>query len=177
MLLLIAGFILTVVMHAVLGVPYVPTPKRVVRTMVGLVPFRGGETVYDLGCGDARLLIAAKRAHPDIRAIGCEIVPTIWLLAVVRRFFSRTDVTLHMRSVFDEDLHDADVIFLYIMPFLIAKLMPKFRRELKDGTVIVCRSFPLLGITPLKTQTLPWLGSTTSLFLYRWDQSAAKTSA
>ncbi|MBI5793463.1 N-6 DNA methylase [Candidatus Uhrbacteria bacterium] len=166
---------MTIIMHAVLGVPYVPTPMNVVRTMVELVPFRGSETVYDLGCGDGRLLIAAKKTHPEIRAVGCEIVPTIWLLAVLRRFLSRTDVTLHLRSVFAEDLHDADVLFLYIMPFLIAKLMPKFRRELKTGTVIVCRSFPLPGLEPLTIQTLPWLGSTTSLFLYRWNQSAAKT--
>ncbi len=145
--------------------------------MIELVPWKGRRTVYDLGCGDARILIAAKKMHPSIRAVGCEIVPTIWLLAVLRRFLSRTDVTLHLRSVFREDLRDADVLFLYIMPFLIAKLMPKFRRELKDGTIIVCRSFPLPGVTPLQTRTLPWLGSTTSLFLYRWNHRSAKTSA
>ena len=173
----IVCFIATLVMHAMLGVPYVPTPLRVVRTMIGLVPFRGDETVYDLGCGDGRILIAAKKTHPGIRAIGCEIVPTVWVLAAVRRFFTRTDVTLHLRSVFAEDLRDADVIFLYIMPSLIARLMPKFHRELRAGTIIVCRSFPLPGMQPLNTQTLPWLGSTTSLFLYRWNQSAANTHA
>lgn len=176
MLLLVVAFVLTVAMHAVLGVPYVPTPRSAVRAMVELVPWRGDENVYDLGAGDGRLLLEAKRLHPGIRAVGCEVVPTIWFLGVLRRWVAREDITLHLRSVFREDLRNADVVFLYLMPKLLERLMPKFERELRPGTVIVSRSFCLPGQHPIEEVPIAWLGRMTSLFLYRWTRSTAATS-
>ncbi len=171
------ALLLTFVMHLVLGVPYVPTPSRAVEEMIGMVPWRGKETVLDLGAGDARILIAAKKRYPRIRAIGCEIVPTVWLLGMLRCFIARANVSLHLCSVFDEDLHEADVIFLYLMPGLLKRLLPKFQRELRPGTLIVCRTFALPGIRPIRVQKVRGFGGETNLFLYRWTKKSRATSA
>lgn len=160
--------LLTGLMYLVLEVPYVPTPAAVVEQMIGLIDWKGNERIVDLGAGDARILIAAKRRHPRIHAVGCEIVPTVWLLGILRCFCAKSDVTLHLRSVFSEDVRRADVLFLYLMPELVSRLVPKFERELKPGALIVSRSFRLPGCTLLRTKKVPCWGSTTSLFLYRW---------
>ena len=83
-LLLLLGFLI-IVLITVIGsvcvlVPFVPTPKRVMRKMIEFANLKGRETVYDLGCGDARILIALMRKFPHIHAIGYELPLGIWLL-------------------------------------------------------------------------------------------------
>ena len=174
-LLLIFAMVITVVMHIFLRVPYVPTSASIARQMVELADLRDGESVMDLGAGDGSILRVAKRSRPGIRAEGCEIVPTVWFFGFLRCIGS--GVRLHLRSAFTEDVRGADVIFLFLMPELLQRLLPKFVAELKPGARIVCRTFPLPGYTPDRVVTVPWLGRDTKVFLYRWRATMPTTSA
>jgi len=166
---MVAAIALTFVMHAILGVPYIPTSKKACIGMLELADIKGNETVYDLGAGDARLLIEAKKRYPGIRAIGCEIVPTIWILGMFRILFSGQRVSLRMRNAFHERLQGADVVLLYLFPHLLQSLSSKFDQELKPGTRVVSLAFKIPGKTPVSQRTLSQLGSkNVQAFLYRW---------
>lgn len=166
-------------------VPYVPTPKAVVRRMVELAELRGNEIVYDLGCGDARVLIEAKRKFPGIRAIGYELPIGIYLLARLRvslAGFSRRSkqgisIEIRMRDFFGADLHDADVLFLYLIPEVFARLERKLQAELRPGTRILSHGFSFPGKTPEKIVRCPlpsWRlfspygKEGPRIFVYRW---------
>ncbi len=146
LILLIIAVVLTVGMHLFVGVPYVPTPMWVVRAMVAAARLRDGEIVYDLGAGDGRIVMEAKRVCAGISATGCELVPTIWALGAVRRMWKRSDINWKCCSVFSLDLRDADVIFLYMTPEFLKRLLPKFQRELQPGTRIISHTFALPGL-------------------------------
>lgn len=142
--------IATVVMHAVLKVPFVPTSGWIGREMVKAAALQSGERVYDLGAGDGRILMMAKKLHPGITAIGCEIVPTVWLTGMIRKFLLRSDIVLHLRSAFDEDIRTADVLLLYMTSDFLGTLKPKMEAELRAGTRIVSHAFRIPGLEPLK---------------------------
>lgn len=143
-------------------VPYVPTPKTVVRKMVDLAELTGRETIYDLGCGDGRILIEAKRRFSGIRAIGYELPIGIYLLARLRvalagfsRRSSGSPIEVRMRDFFGADLRDADVLFLYLIPEVFARLERKLQAELRPGTRILSHGFSFPGKTPEKIVRCP----------------------
>jgi hypothetical protein len=158
-------------------VPYVPTPRKVVRRMVELANLKGNETIYDLGCGDARILIEAKKRYPGIRAIGFELPLGIFLLAKLRVWLARVDVNVHMRDYLKADLRDADVLFLYLVPEVLPALERKLQSELKAGTKIISHGFPLRGRSPAHEERCPLLSWSIfrasgrkgpRIFVYRW---------
>lgn len=160
--------VITVVWQLFIRVPFVPTPAHIAEAMMGLVEWKGTEQVIDLGAGDGSLLEAVKRRHPGVHAQGCEIVPTVWLLGYVRALVLRTGVKLRLGSMFNEQVSDADVIFLYLFPEVMEKLKGKLDAELKPGTPVITQTFGFAGKTPVTELRLPRLGSEVSVFLYHW---------
>ncbi len=169
MAVLIFAVALTFAIHLWWGVPYVPTPLSIVRTMIKAAKLQSGEVVYDLGAGDARLLIEAKRAQPGIRAIGFEVVPTIWLLGILRIAFSRVRVVFRCRSLFKQNLSDANVVFLYLSPSMMKRLAIKFTAELKPGTRVISNGFYFKDREPSETISSPvFLWGKQRVFVYIW---------
>lgn len=159
----------TFALHLWWGVPYVPTPLPIVRAMIHAAKLQSGDIVYDLGAGDARLLIEAKRAQPGIRAVGFEVVPTIWLLGVLCIALSRVRVVFRCRSFFTHNLSDANVIFLYLSPSMMKKLHAKFTAEIKPGTRIISHGFYFHDREPSETMSLPiFLWGKQRVFVYVW---------
>ncbi len=151
LVVLVLALAVTGVMHLfILKLPYIPTSMGLVRAMVALAKLKGTETVMDLGAGDGRLLIEAKRQYPGVTAIGCELVPTIWLLGKVWIFFSRQQVDFRLCSLFSMDLSQADVMFLYVTPRVMQELEKKCEKELRPGTVIVSHAFRFPHRTPVE---------------------------
>ena len=132
------------------GAPWVPMPLDTARRMLQLADVRPGETVYDLGSGDGRVVIAAARNF-GATAIGVEIDP-------LRTLISRTAIALlGLRSrarvaranLFDVDLRDADVVTVYLLPKANARLALKLRSELKPGARVVTLTYHLPGWEPV----------------------------
>jgi len=142
-LLIIFLAILLVSMYAILvGVPPVPTPRPVVKRMVELAMLKPGEKVYDLGCGDGRIVARAAQVGAD--AIGLEISPLVWLWAKIRQVILKTDGRILYRDLLTYRLNQANVVFLYLYPSTIKLFLErKFKRELRPGTRIVSYAFPL----------------------------------
>ena len=166
--MLIVVIVVTSVYWAVSGVPYVPTSRSIARAMIDLARLRGTERVFDLGAGDGRILIEAKRAHPGITATGYELAPTVYLLGKLMILLSRQTVAFHRRDARTVDLRDAEALFLYLTPGVLAQLEDKFDRELKPGTVVISHAFRFPRRQPVEVVKLPrWSGKKTIL-RYEW---------
>jgi ribosomal protein L11 methylase PrmA len=139
----------TALVSIFLRVPYVPTKKIVIDKILDEIDLKQGETFIDLGCGDARMLIQAEK-KAKINAIGYEIAPLIFLLALFKKFINRSKVKIYFRNFFNENLKKADIIFCYLMPKELKKLAVKIKKECKKGTKIISNTFQIQGLKPCK---------------------------
>ena len=122
---------------------YVPTPERVVATMLDLAKVGRGDVVYDLGCGDGRIVVeAAKRGAK--KAVGVDIDPERIAEARenVRKAGVEDRVEIREGDLFEMDFSDATVVTLYLLPDLNLRLRPKIL-ALKPGTRVVSHAFDM----------------------------------
>jgi SAM-dependent methyltransferase len=129
--------------------PYVNSPARVVDRMLELASIRPGETVYDLGCGDGRILIAAVQKF-KAKAIGVEISPKI--VAEARSRIKKAGVGDRARVIqgdlLQTDLTGADVVTIYLATSLNEELRPRLERFLKPGARVVSHDYAVPGWKP-----------------------------
>jgi SAM-dependent methyltransferase len=132
---------------------YVPTPHEVVDKMLEMADVRKGEIVYDLGCGDGRIPVAAAKKF-GVRAFGWDIDPVRVKesLENVERGNVKHLVTITLGDIFELDLSKADVITLYLLPQLNVKLIPQLDK-LKPGCRIVSHDFNMEGVRPKRETT------------------------
>src|SRR5687767_15603137 len=125
---------------------FVPTPQSVVDAMLKLAKVTKDDVVYDLGCGDGRIVITAAKQF-GARGVGIDIDPkriqesnanavAAGVTSLVK--FWHTDIFAKSTN-----LSEATVVTLYLLPSLNVKLLPKLRDELKPGTRIVSNSFSM----------------------------------
>ena len=124
------------------GAPWIPSSMKVVTQMLELADVQPNELVYDLGCGDGRLVITAARKY-QARGIGIELDPLRWLWCqlMIRVFDLKDRVTIQRGDLFKIDLHDADVVACYLLPETNKKLERKLMEELRPGTRVVTNTF------------------------------------
>ena len=119
-------------------VAYEPTPMEVVHAMLRLAKVNAGDVVYDLGCGDGRIVITAVRDF-GARGVCVDIDPV--RIAESRENARQANVVDRIRFLNEDllvtDVGDATVVTLFLSPALNLKVRPKLRRELKRGTRIV----------------------------------------
>jgi len=149
-----------------LDVAYVPTPKEIVRRMLQLAQVRRGETVFDLGAGDGRVLIEAVRRF-GARAVGVEIDPERLTRIKERLTSTGTEAEVIQADFMDVDLSSADVVAIYLSASVNAKLAPKLRSELKAGARIVSLDYVLPGWIPEGELTVKSGGVTRKVYFYR----------
>ena len=119
-------------------VPYDPTPHPVVTEMLKLARVGAGDVVYDLGCGDGRIVIEAVKQF-GARGVCVDIDPQ--RVAESRANAQRSGVAGRIaflnQDLFETDIGDATVVTLFLWPSMNLKLRPKLWRELKPGTRVV----------------------------------------
>jgi SAM-dependent methyltransferase len=135
-------------------VPYVATPAVVVERMLELADVKAGDVVYDLGCGDGRIVIAAVK-RPGVRGVCVDINP-------VRIQESRTNarkegvdgrIRFVERDLFKVPLGEATVVTLYLLPEVNVRLRPRLRAQLRKGARVVSHDFDMGDWTPDETVT------------------------
>jgi ribosomal protein L11 methylase PrmA len=131
--------------------PYVQTPPEVVSAMLKLAGVRKDDLVYDLGCGDGRIVIAAVRQF-GARGVCVELNPVRIREAQqnARRAGVADRIEFLQQDLFDTDIRKATVVTLYLLPEVNLELRPKLLRELKPGTRIVSNSFDMGDWRPQK---------------------------
>ncbi len=154
MVVLIATLLMlvTAMVSLFIRVPFVPTKKRVMEKMIEISGLKKNDVVYDLGCGDGRLLFEAEKKN-TIRAEGYELAPIPYLLARLKKIMRRSKTTIHMANFFNANLKDANIIFCYLGPETMERLYKKIKEECKKGTRIISNTFTVKGVKPTKTWT------------------------
>ncbi|HEY4541776.1 MAG TPA: methyltransferase domain-containing protein [Noviherbaspirillum sp.] len=127
-----------------LDVPYVPTPQPVVDRMLELAKVGKGDLVYDLGSGDGRIVITAAKEY-GARGVGIDLNPE--RIAEARANAKEAGVAdrveFRNQDLFKTDLSKADVVTLYLLTSVNAKLRPQLWRQLKVGTRVVSHAFDM----------------------------------
>ncbi|MBX3197411.1 MAG: methyltransferase domain-containing protein [Labilithrix sp.] len=134
-------------MERVPDIEYVPTPQNVVDKMLEVAKVKKGDVLYDLGCGDGRIVVtAAKRL--GIKAYGFDLDPQ--RIKESRENAKRAGVehlvTFEQKDIFDVDLSPATVVTLYLLPDLNVRLIPQLEK-LKPGSRVVSHDFDMEGVT------------------------------
>ncbi|HEU4341924.1 MAG TPA: methyltransferase domain-containing protein [Candidatus Binatia bacterium] len=133
-------------------VPFVPTPQEVVDKMIELAGVKKGDTVYDLGSGDGRIVITA--AKKGARAVGFEIDPD--LLKESRENIKKAGVQdraeIRQQDILTVDLSPASVVTMYLLPDVNLKLKPNVLSQLKPGSRVVSHAFDMGDWKPNKTE-------------------------
>ena len=125
-------------------VPYVPTTEQAVQAMLKLADVKKTDVVYDLGCGDGRIVIAAARDF-GARGVGIDINPVRISEAKenARKAGVESLVRFEENDLFQADIHEASVVTIFLLTDINLKLRPKLLRELKPGTRLVSNTFDM----------------------------------
>lgn len=131
-----------------LNAPFIKTPNVVVDKMVELAEIKETDVVYDLGCGDGRLVITAA-LKSGCGGIGFDIDPERVTEATENAKLHEVEdrVQIVEQDVFTVDMSKADVALMYVLPWMMNKLLPQFQ-EMKDGCRIVAHDFWIDGVEP-----------------------------
>jgi len=127
---------------------FVPTPYDVVDRMLKLAKVKKDDLLYDLGCGDGRIVVTAAKEY-GCKSVGFDIDPqrVRESLENVERNNVGHLVQIEQQDIFTLDLSEADVITLYLLRSLNTKLIPQLEK-LKPGSRIVSHDYDMRGIKP-----------------------------
>src|SRR4051812_44126571 len=154
---------------------YVPTPEVVVEKMLEEAKVTKDDVLYDLGCGDGRIVCMAAKKY-KCKAVGYDVDSE--RIKDSEKTKSMLDketqklVSFHKKDVFELDLSGATVITLYLLPELNVKLIPQLKK-LKKGARIVSHDFNMEGVTPDKGFPITVKGPDRNHAVYKWTTPLA----
>jgi len=124
-------------------VPYIPTTETAVKAMLELAGVKRSDIVYDLGCGDGRIVIAAAKSY-GARGVGIDIDPVLVREAKknARRAGVERRVEFREQDLFRANFSEATVVTLFLLPSINKRLLPQLQ-ALKPGTRIVSNTFEI----------------------------------
>mgnify|MGYP000988999174 FL=1 len=150
---------------------FVPTPHEVVAEMLRLADLDSTDVLYDLGCGDGRIPIAAAKLY-GARAVGVDIDPQRVKEALenVQKEGVADLVRIVEGDLFETDLREATAVTLYLMTDVNLRLRPKLLRELKPGTPVVSHAFSMGDWAP--EEQIQVQGPERLHIVYKWHVPA-----
>jgi len=151
--------------------PYVPTPQGIVEKMLQLADVTANDVVYDLGCGDGRIVITAAKKY-GARAVGVDIDPERIKesQANAKKEGVEKLVTFKLEDAMKVDISEATVVTLYLLSSSNAILRPILTKQLKPGARIVSHAFSMGDWQPLKTESVTDEGGfTRTIYLWKAD--------
>jgi SAM-dependent methyltransferase len=157
--------------------PFVPTPPDVVDRMLALAGVTKNDVVYDLGCGDGRIVIAAARKF-GARGVGVDIDPARVAEAQRNAVVAGVEhlVTFRVEDVMMTDVSEATVVTLYLLASQNVALKPALMRQLRPGARIVSHNFAMGDWQPDVVDTFVDAGKWPRT-LYLWRISPASSPA
>ena len=132
-----------------LDIPYIPTPLYSLSQIAYRLVIRKGDIVYDIGCGDGRLLFYCAKRYPAAKFIGIELNPMLVAWIKLRKFAARAhNVEIRRENIFEADVSNATKIYAFLLPDLTDKF---FSDRTFSGVRIVSRAFQIRGRKPKET--------------------------
>lgn len=146
---------------------FIPTPPALVEIMLQLAEMSADDVVYDLGCGDGRILIAAAQ-QVGCQGVGIDIDPA--QIEAAQKSAKRASVATQLRfelgDLYEADFRAATVVMLYLLPHLNLKLLPLLRQQLQPGARIISRDFGMGDWQP--ERSLSVIFDDEAATFYRW---------
>ena len=131
------------------GAPWVPTWKGDVERFIDLANIKQGQKMYDLGCGDGRLICAAGKKGAD--AVGFEISLLPYFITKLRILLGdNKNVKIKYQDIWHVDLSDADIVYFFLSAKACSQLRKKFEKELKKGCKVITYTWPIKEWKPTK---------------------------
>ena len=148
--------------------PFVPTPQEVVDRMLQMADVKKGDVVYDLGCGDGRLVITAAKQY-GARGVGVDIDPQriAEARAAAKQAGVEALVEFRQQDALTADVSPASVVTLYLLTAANLKLRPTLQKQLKPGSRVVSHQFGMGDWVPTRTEAITDQRGT-SRILYLW---------
>ncbi len=156
--------------------PYVNSPEHAVEKMLDMAGLKTGETLYDLGCGDGRILIAAAQRY-RVKAVGIEISDHLARRAAdnVKKAGLQGRVKVVHGNFMQTNLTQADVVTLYLATAANESLRPNLERYLRPNTRVVSYDYPIPGWKAINTSESEGRhGATHTIYLYEVPASIQK---
>ncbi len=147
---------------------FMPTPIEIVEEMLSLAKVGPSDTLYDLGCGDGRIVIRAAERY-GTRGVGVDLDPDRVAEAKASASVAGVDdlVTFVQQNVMEVDISSASVVSLFLSPQANLMLRPKLNRELPTHARIVSRSHDMGDWAPSKTKFVACNGAISRIYLWR----------
>jgi precorrin-6B methylase 2 len=155
--------------------PYVPSPQQIVDRMLEAAQLKQGETLYDLGCGDGRILITAAQKY-QAKAVGVEISEHLVKSTneTVKRLKLQDLVTVIHGNLLHVNLEPADVVTIYLETGSNDLLRPNLERELKPGSRVISHDFMVPGWKASRVETMDAFKRPHTIYLYEMPQRSRK---
>ncbi|MDA1049614.1 MAG: methyltransferase domain-containing protein [Planctomycetota bacterium] len=155
-----------------LNAPFITTPPEVADKMVEVAELTADDIVYDLGCGDGRLVITAALKH-GCHGVGIDNDPGLVAEAKANVKLHGVEdlVEIREQDVFTVDLREADVVLMYLLPWMTKRLVSQFQ-EMPPGSRIVSHDFgigDIKYIDPDSTHQVPLEGKNETHLVHRWN--------
>ncbi len=148
-------------------IAFIPTPEDAIAAMLTLAQVGASDRLYDLGCGDGRLLIQAAVQY-GTQGVGIDIDPD--QIAQAQQHADRAGVgdrlTFRQANLYESDFRDATVVALYLLPHLNLQLRPQLWAQLRPGSRVVSHQFDMGDWSP--TQVLKLEASAEDSTVYLW---------
>ncbi len=149
---------------------YVPTPHEVVAKMLAMAKVTKDDVVFDLGCGDGRVVVTAAKKY-GARGVGIDIDPRRIKEALENVREAKVGKLVEIRrgdALKVPDLSRATVVITYMLPEFMEKLRPILEEQLRPGTRIVAHDYPIPGWEPEERVSVPAVSRIFMHTLYRW---------
>ena len=142
LLIILVILTISILWTNVRGAPWAPTPMSMVHKMLQMAEVGPNDVVYDLGCGDGRMIVTAAQRY-GARAVGIELDPLryLWCQMLITVLGLRGRVRIIFGDFFNQDLSEANVVTCYLLSSTNRKLQGKFKSELKPNVRVVSHYF------------------------------------
>lgn len=148
-------------------IAYIPTPEDVVDALLDLAQVGPKDVLYDLGCGDGRLLIRAAQRW-GTRGVGIDIDPAriAQTQSIVKAHDLSEQIELRQENLYNTDLQPATVVAIYLLPHLNLRLRSRLWQQLQPGSRVVSHQFDMGDWVPNKVMHLPESEEESTLYLW-----------
>lgn len=147
-------------------VPWAKTPEKnlkIILKEIAKLKIPKNSLIYDLGCGDGRLLFLAEKY--GYRAIGFELSLYPYLKCIIKKYFSKSKIKIQRKNFYNINLCKADVIFVFLVGPVMKKVEKKLKNELKQNTLVISYGFQFSG--PKETKIINTKPSKTYIYYFK----------